>query len=74
VSALTQWAIVALVVVLCAAYALKVLLPRAARLALAKKLRGWGRPELAAQFEAGSGCDACASNPARQAKSESSRS
>jgi hypothetical protein len=66
VSALTQWAIVAAIVVLCAAYALKVLLPKAARFAIARKFRAWGRPELAEQLEGGSGCDACASNPARR--------
>jgi hypothetical protein len=59
VSALTQWLIVGLIVVLSAAYAVKVLLPRAARLRLAGWLRARGRADLAAPFEAGTGCDAC---------------
>jgi hypothetical protein len=58
-SALTQWAIVAAIVLVSAAYAVRVLLPTSARQALARWLRARGQPRIARQFDGRSGCDAC---------------
>lgn len=64
-SAPMQWAVVALIVVVCAAYALRALMPAAWRRALAGRLRAAGLPALAERLGAGdTGCAACSRNPA----------
>lgn len=56
----TQWLVVLAIVAVCAAYAVRALLPAGARRALARRLRAGGWERWATSLEAGSGCDACA--------------
>jgi hypothetical protein len=66
-NALTQWLLVLAIVAVCAAYAVRALMPAGARRALARRLRAAGRDEWARGLEAGGGCDACAGAAARKA-------
>jgi hypothetical protein len=66
-NALTQWLLVLAIVAVCAAYAVRALMPAGARRALARRLRASGRDEWARGLEAGGGCDACAGAAPRKA-------
>lgn len=65
INALTQWSLVGIAVLFAAGHALTVLMPRAWRARLARRLRARGVAELARGFERGSGCDACTARVAR---------
>ena len=68
-TALTQWSIVAIIVIVCAAYALRALLPASWRRALAARLRALGFSGIADRLGGGeTGCAACARNPTVQRK------
>ena len=56
--------LVAIVILASAAYALIALLPRSARLALARVLKGRAPEWIVGRLTRGTGCDACAGNPA----------
>lgn len=58
-NAVAQWAIVAAIVLVAVAYAVRVLLPKSARQPLARWFRARGHDRLASQFEGAQGCDAC---------------
>lgn len=58
-SAVTQWAVVAAIVVLCAAYAVRALLPGGTRRRLAAWLRARGYGTVAGALAAPGGCDGC---------------
>jgi hypothetical protein len=61
-NAVAQWLVVLAIVVVCAAYAVRALLPAGVRRSLARRLRARGRDEWARGLEAGGGgCNACAS-------------
>ena len=55
--------LVAIVILASAAYALIALLPRSARLALARVLNGRAPAWIVSRLTRGTGCDACAGNP-----------
>jgi len=56
--------VVALAVLASAGFALITLLPRSARLALARALEGHAPRWVMSRLTRGTGCDACAGNPA----------
>lgn len=64
-SSAIQWVLVAAIVVVAGAYALRALMPPAWRRSLAARLRASGRESLAVRLDAGGGCDACPSNSSR---------
>lgn len=69
-SAALQWVLVAAIVLVAGAYALRALLPPTWRRGLAARLRARGNDALAARLDAGGGCDACpgaAAKPRRHA-------
>lgn len=58
-NAVVQWLVVLAIVVVCAAYAVRALMPAGLRHSLARRLRARGREEWARGLEGGGGCDGC---------------